>query len=162
VLPWKQHKLNFAHNVRIGNVKVVFYMCGRKYCSKLHNSPMSEEEIKQRKTCIHSFAHIPGLLLRHCDPIAYQNAPLHHSVPTPRSLARVRKDQERVGSAYVTVHDASAAYAGVGSVEMVTCTPGHVSGMPEPEVGVPEMMSNVDNHSETQASKEALGCMRDG
>lgn len=36
--------------------------------------------------------------------------------------------------------------------------------MPEPEVGdlVLEMMSNVDNRSEKQALKEALGCMRDG
>jgi hypothetical protein len=46
----------------------------------------------------------------------------------------------------VTVHDASAVYAGVESVEMVTCTLGHVSGMPEPEVGDLETMSNVDNH----------------
>lgn len=64
-------------------------------------------------------------------------------------------------SACATVHDASAADVGVGSVEMVTCTLEHESGMPGLGAEVLVRMYNVDNPLETPASKEVLEYMPD-
>ena len=163
--PREQNQLDFPHNVRIRNVEVMFNMRGRKHGFKLHDGPINNTEPGLPKMHIHSFAHTPGPLPQHCDPVACQTGPLHRSGPTPQSPVQEQKVQERVVSAYVTVHDASAAYGGVGSVEMATCTLGHVSGMPEQELAAEVLvlvkMSSVDNPLGTPALKEVLEYMLD-
>jgi hypothetical protein len=165
--PREQNQLNFPHNVRIRNVEVMFNMRGRKHGFKLHDGPISNMEPGLPKMHIHSFAHTPGPLPQHCDPVAYQTGPLHRSSPTPQSPVQEQKVQARVVSAYVTVHDASVAYGGVGSVEMATYTLGHVSDMPELAaedlvlVLVLVKMSNVGNPLGTPASTEVLEYMPD-
>lgn len=159
--PREQNELDFPHNVRIRNVEVMFNMRGRKHGFKLHNHSISNTEPGLPKMHIHSFAHTPGSLPRHYDPVAYQTGPLHRSGPTLQSPVREQKVQERVVSAYVTDHDASAAYGGVGNVGTATCTLGHVSGMPELAVEVLVKTSNVGNPLGTPASTEVLEYMPD-